>query len=261
MKALSGYVASLCLHPFPPGEEKPPRVEEIPYDPNQLVPVLEYHNPSYVWNINENQRIYMTPAIYERQLRIISEMDFYTPSQQDILGWVEGKHGLPQRSLFIRIDLGVPYKDYEDGFGLLEAYRLRGMLFINTGQIPEVSTEHKVGWDVISDFVCRGVLIPGSHGTNHPHYSRISEADALTDALGSKEEIEGRLARPIYFFAFPYDASAHEDALLEHFSLLFGAYGNFARAGNPLVGTFYPYARGREFDWEGFRENLSSYDE
>lgn len=233
-------------------------VETIPFDPGQKIVVLEHHNPRYGLD-NEESFIRMTPQLYEEQLKTMSDKDFYTPTENEILGWFEGKHGLPKKSAIIRIDIGVPYKDYELGFELLEKYDLRAIVFILTNMISDDGNEDEIGWDVIKHFVDKGVLIPGSHGSYHPSYADISEKNALWDALNSKEIIEEKLGREIIFFAYPYDAEKHEDLLLKHFRMLFGNFDStYAEAANPLVGTFYPYIRQESFDWTRFNEYLDS---
>ena len=231
-------------------------VANIPYDANQTIAVIEHHNPSYGVNDGEYGPAYMTKEVYEAQLQYLKNNGFYTPSEEEILGWLEGKHGLPQKSVIFRIDLGLPRKDYEEGFQLLEEYGFRAVLFVLTAHIPDESSENKVGWDTIKNYVDRGILIPGSHGTYHPDYSEIPENEAKWDALNAKAIIEDKLEREIYFFAYPYDSEAHEEILLKYFKMLFGSYKNRAFAGSPLVGTRYPYVRGGEFDWEKFESEL-----
>ena len=232
-------------------------VEAIPFNPEQQIPVLEQHNPNFGVSGSDHGEYYMTPQVYEEQLRIIQEMGFYTPSEEDLLGWLEGKHGLPARSVIVRIDLGMPYFDYEDGFCLLKQYGLKSILFIRPTSIPETASATQLGWDIIKGYFEDGTLIPGSHGMAHPHYPQISESDAVRDAVTAQEEISQILGRPVNFFAFPYDEAAHEDALLSHFRMLFGAYGRTARAGEPLIGTYYPYVRGEGyFNWDSFRQDL-----
>jgi len=237
------------------------RVSEIPFDPGQKVPILEYHNPTYGIGESATGPVYMTKEIFKSQLATLREMDFYTPTEGDLLGWLEGKHGLPKRSVILRVDMGVPRRDYEEGFELLDKYGFRAILFIVTGAIPEESTDNLVGWDSIKNWVDKGVLIPGSHGTFHPNYTEIPVSEAVWDAVNAKEEFEKRLGVPVYFFAFPYDAEAHEGAPLEHFKMLFGNYSNYASAQDPLVGTLYPYIKHGDFDLEEFRESLISITE
>lgn len=231
-------------------------VLDIPFDPSQTIAVIEHHNPSFGVSGSDYEPAYMTPDIYEAQLKYLQENGFYTPSETELLGWLEGRHGLPKKSLIIRIDIGRPFKDYEQGFDLLEEYGFSAVLFILAAKIPEQSTNDLVGWDIIRDYIERGVLIPGSHGTKHPDYSEISEEEARQDALDAKIVIEQKLGREIYFFAYPFDSEAYEEMLLEYYKMLFGSYQNRALAGDPLVGTRYPYIRGGSFDWQKFEYDL-----
>lgn len=237
-------------------------VESIPFDIDQKIIVLEHHNPTYGKKGDEYQPVYMTLENYEEQLKTLKREGFYTPTETEILGWLDGKHGLPEKSAIIRIDIGVPFKDYEEGFRLLEKYGLKAILFIVTSAIPDKSSENITGWDFIKEYVDKGVLIPGSHGTYHPDYAEISLKDAMWDALNSKEIIEEKLERPVYFFAYPYDSEGHDEELLEHFKMLFGKFGSdYAFAGNPRVGTFYSYLKAGGFDWEKFNNYLASVSE
>jgi len=237
-------------------------VEQIPYNPEQKILVLEHHNPSYGVYGNEHQVVYMTAENFEKQLKKLREMDFYSPSEEELLGWLDGKHGLPEKSVIIRIDIGVPFKDYELGFQLLEKYNFNTLFFILTSMIPEKESETSVGWDTLAKYVKRGTIIPCSHGTYHPDYSTISGADAIWDATNSKEIIEEKLGREIYFFAYPYDAVGHDEALLKHFRMLFAKYDtSYAHAGDPRVGTYYPYIRHETFNWDKFSNYLESVSE
>jgi peptidoglycan/xylan/chitin deacetylase (PgdA/CDA1 family) len=242
--------------------ESLPRVEDIPYNPEQRVIVLEHHNPNYGNLENGHQPVYMTTETFEDQLITLKDSGFYTPNQEEILGWLEKKHGLPARSVIIRIDIGVPFKDYEEGFRLLEKHGMKAILFILTVHMTDEESQERVGWDTIKRYVDKDVLIAGSHGTNHIDYAEASRSDALWDALNSKEIIEEKLEREIYFFAYPFDSEGHDEALLEHFRMLFGVFGTlYAHAGNPRVGTYYPYLRGESFDWENFDSYLESIEE
>lgn len=237
-------------------------VEQIPYNPDQKILVLEHHNPSYGVSGDEYEPVYMTAENFEEQLKKMHEMDFYTPTEEELLGWLDGKHGLPEKSVIIRIDIGVPKKDYELGFQLLEKYNFNAILFILTDLLPEKESEKLVGWDTIQRYVEKGTVIPASHGTYHPYYSKLSEADALWDALNSKRIIEEKVGREIHFFAYPYDNIGHDGALLDHFKMLFATFGtNYAHAGNPRVGTFYPYIQKGYFNWEKFDNYLESVSE
>jgi peptidoglycan/xylan/chitin deacetylase (PgdA/CDA1 family) len=237
-------------------------IEQIPYNPEQKILVLEHHNPSYGVYGDEHGPAYMTAENFEEQLKAMREMDFYTPSEEDLLGWLDGKHGLPEKSVIIRIDIGVPRKDYELGFQLLEKYNFNAILFILTDMIPDTESEAWIGWDTLEKYVKRETIIPGSHGTFHPNYSNISKTNAVWDAVNSKEIIEEKLGREIHFFAYPYDAVGHDDALLNNFKMIFARFNTaYAHAGNPRVGTFYPYIRGETFDWEKFSNYLMSVGE
>jgi len=248
--------------PEPTSTEVINPIEQIPYNPEQRILVLEHHNPSYGVKNNEYEPVYMTAENFEEQLKKMQEMNFYTPAEEELLGWLDGKHGLPEKSVIIRMDIGIPQKDYELGFQLLEKYNFNTILFILTSMLPELESEKMVGWDTIQRYIDRGTVIPGSHGTYHPYYSKLSEADALWDALNSKEIIEEKLGREIYFFAYPYDNIGHDDALLGHYKMLFATFGtNYAHAGNPRVGTYYPYIQKGFFNWERFDKYLGSVSE
>lgn len=248
--------------PEPASTEVINSIEQIPYNSEQKILVLEHHNPSYGVYGSEHGPAYMTAENFEEQLKTMREKDFYTPSEEELLGWLDGKHGLPEKSVIIRIDVGVPRKDYELGFQLLEKYNFNTILFILTDLIPDKESEKWVGWDTLEKYVERGTIIPGSHGTFHPNYSMISEANAIWDAVNSKEVIEEKLGREIHFFAYPYDAVGHDDALLKNFRMVFARFNTaYAHAGNPRIGTFYPYIHGETFNWDKFNNYLESVSE
>lgn len=246
----------------PPNIEIPDEKEYLAFDPSQKIPVLEYHNPNYGCNEKGCGPVYMTEEMFRSQIHIIKKNGFITPSKNDLLDWVDKKRGLPPKSVILRIDVGVPYKDYESQFKLLEAKGLSAIGFFLSGSINDESTGKTVGWDVIKKFVKKGVLIPGSHGINHPDYQEISQEQAVWDAVNSKKEIEKKLEEDVHFFAYPFDSAAHEKALLRHFKMLFGHYNKMGveASNTEIAGTYYPYAQEkRKYDPKKFESDLLNY--
>ena len=236
---------------------------EIPFDPDQKIPVLEYHNPSYGTEGGKSGDVYMTMEIFEKQMEIIKELGLKTPSEKDILDWSDKKRGLPSNSVILRVDIGVPYKDYEEEFKIFEKMGFSALTFIMTAYIPEKTDGKYVGWDFIKEYTDKKVLTPGSHGTYQPDYKTLTEREALWDALNSKKTIEDKIGRPVDLFAYPYDSEGHDEALLKHFKMLFGNFNKKgADAGDPLrIGTIYPYYINDRFDWTEFEDHLSEYSE
>lgn len=55
------------------------RLMEIPFDADQKVPVLEYHNPAYGTKEGKPGDVYMTMDIFKRQMEVIKKLGLKTP--------------------------------------------------------------------------------------------------------------------------------------------------------------------------------------
>lgn len=230
-------------------------IESIPYREEQEIPVIEYHNPSY--GIDSKSPVSMTMEMFKKQIQLLDREGFYTPNEEELLGWINKKHGLPDKSVILRIDVGVPHKDYEDAFEVLYKYGFNSIAFILSGSMKEGCSEKYICWDTLKEWMDKGV-IPASHGVYHPDYKTLSAKEAIWDSQYSKKTIEEKLGREIFFFAYPYDSENHEKLLLRDYSMLFGNYpGGSANTKDFLAGTIYPYQRrGVEFDYQKFIEEI-----
>ena len=195
--------------------------------------------------------------MFKKQIQLLDREGFYTPNEEELLGWINKKHGLPDKSVILRIDVGVPHKDYEDAFEVLYKYGFNSIAFILSGSMKEGCSEKYICWDTLKEWMDKGV-IPASHGVYHPDYKTLSAKEAIWDSQYSKKTIEEKLGREIFFFAYPYDSENHEKLLLRDYSMLFGNYpGGSANTKDFLAGTIYPYQRrGVEFDYQKFIEEI-----
>ncbi len=94
-------------------EEKKPSVveslsnEEIEQSKKRGLPVLMYHF-FYDEQAGETGKDanFMEIHAFEEQIKYLSENNYYVPTWEEILGYVEGKNGLPLKSIVLTVDDG-----------------------------------------------------------------------------------------------------------------------------------------------------------
>ena len=94
-------------------EEKKPSVvesltsEEIEQSKKRGLPVLMYHF-FYDEQAGETGKDanFMEIHAFEEQIKYLSENDYYVPTWEEVLGYVQGKNGLPLKSVILTVDDG-----------------------------------------------------------------------------------------------------------------------------------------------------------
>jgi peptidoglycan/xylan/chitin deacetylase (PgdA/CDA1 family) len=118
----------------------------------------------------------------------------------------------PSRELVITFDDG--YRDnFQNAAPVLEALSLPATFFvitqwINTDVVPFWDRQQGVRhpwmtWDEVRSLHGRGFDI-GAHTRTHVDLATVSAARAKEEILGSRLELEQRLAAPVVSFAYPY---------------------------------------------------------
>jgi peptidoglycan/xylan/chitin deacetylase (PgdA/CDA1 family) len=168
--------------------------------------VLCYHAISDEW---EHQLAIRTAA-YERQLWNLLRRRF-RPATAEAVAAGRGRllhvtfddaYRSIERAVAIAAGLGIPVTVFA-----ASAYAETGRPL----DVPELaeeaaaSPEHMatMDWDALRGLAERGVEI-GSHSVTHAHLTELANADLERELRDSRARIEGELARPCRFLAYPY---------------------------------------------------------
>jgi peptidoglycan/xylan/chitin deacetylase (PgdA/CDA1 family) len=218
------------------------------------IPALEYHDSEY-----GSGTIKMTTAWFLAQLQWLSDDGYKTLTGEEITQYATGNSRLPQKSCFLRFDLGVPvYKNFHEVIlPALEKYSFHGIFFVLTSNIKETSTakDNFVCWSHLREWEQTGLIEIGSHGVNHPDFRKASTPTRLWEFGTSKRTIESKLGHPISLFSWPYDSVPnHPDILLKLFGYKLGFAGHRLERSitfkdpNPFaLPCYYPYSSAKAY--------------
>jgi len=169
------------------------------------VPILMYH---YISDpprgADEVRRDLSLPGPdFELQLRYLANESYQSITMQDLIRHIQRGAPLPPKPVLLTFDDG--YKDaFTVAFPLLKKYGFTGTFFIFTKPINEENREY-LSWQEVELMSAAGMEI-GSHSYSHPDLRKLS-GDALhREIVGSKEDIEAHIQRPVLFFCYPSGA-------------------------------------------------------
>jgi peptidoglycan/xylan/chitin deacetylase (PgdA/CDA1 family) len=168
--------------------------------------ILCYHALSEVWP----HPIAVSPAVFERQLRLLARRGLRGSSSAEILA---GGRGL------IHVTFDDAYRSVEHAVPVLERLRVPATVFVcsslaDTGaplDVPELRDDlaryrpelATMRWERLRELAERGVEI-GAHSVTHPHLTRLSDAELNHELVFSRQRIEDELGRPCRLLAYPY---------------------------------------------------------
>lgn len=169
------------------------------------VPILMYH---YISDpprgADEIRRDLSLPGPdFELQLRYLANEGYQSITMQDLIRHIQQGAPLPPKPVLLTFDDG--YKDaFTVAFPLLKKYGFTGTFFIFTKPINEENREY-LSWQEVELMSAAGMEM-GSHSYSHPDLRKLS-GDALhREIVGSKEDIEAHIQRPVLFFCYPSGA-------------------------------------------------------
>lgn len=160
------------------------------------IPVLMYHNFFNDKNgtVKGKDNNCLPISKFGKQLKYLSDNDYYFPTWDEVYGFVEGANELPEKSIVITVDDG--YKNfYKYALPILTKYRKTATLFVITGKNKSPASAF------FSPFV-----LTASH-THKMHdwingkgiITSIPQAEGVADMRMSLDMVENKTA-----FAYPY---------------------------------------------------------
>ncbi len=162
--------------------------------PGAGVPILAYHQVS---NVPEMYSI--DPGEFEQHMQYLADHGYTAISLSELFAAKSGDKPLPKKPVIITFDDG--YADnYLTALPIMEKYRMKGTVFIITGQVgqPEYMT-----WEQIRVMQAKKTEI-GSHTHNHVVLTEIRQSQLQDELVRSKQILETNLGQPVEFLAYPY---------------------------------------------------------
>ncbi|UCB56885.1 MAG: polysaccharide deacetylase family protein [Candidatus Omnitrophota bacterium] len=169
---------------------------------NHTFTILLYHGVDagekfYEQRSNKEREYIITKAQFNNHLELFKRLGMQTPPLEQCLRQIQNNK-FASRTLILSFDDGEE-SGYTTIAPLLEKYGFRGSYFIVAGWInkPGYMTE-----DQIRQLHKRGHGIY-SHSMTHPFFTRISEAEIMSELRESKECLEKILGQEVKCFSLP----------------------------------------------------------
>ena len=232
---------------MPAASSQPGQLDPTPLVPASRIPAIEYHDSEY-----GGGQVQMTTPWFMAQLQWLSDNGFKTLTNAEMIDFATGQDRPPQKSCFLRFDLGVPVlKNFREVIvPALQKFAFHATFFVLTSAIKDTSKDNSICWSNLKEWEQSGSVEVGSHGVYHPDYRKAGTPSRLWDLGTSKRTIESKLGHAISFFAFPYDSVPnHPDILLKLFGYKLGFAGyrlersvHFKDADAFSLPCYYPYS-------------------
>lgn len=168
------------------------------------IPVLMYHSI-------DNNEVFFTvkPEEFKRQMDYLKNNGYRVIKFSDLVNVLEFEREIPKKTVVLTFDDG--YGDNcINAFPILKKYNFPATIFLITGLIGDKInnaqniTLKALNWEQIKEMHNSGLIDFEPHTVNH---EKITEKEIID----SKKEIEEKLNKKCYFFAYPkgkYDNNA-----------------------------------------------------
>lgn len=173
-------------------------------DGYQVVPILSYQD--FAENCEAPQ---CTPReVFINQMNYLNENGFRVISLRALLGFLEYKHGIPEKSVVITVDEG--YRSfYNIAYPILKEYDFVATVFVSTGLIKK--SKNRVNWNQLKKIKAGGFEI-GSGCLSRTDLTKKKEMEKETaylrrvknEIVQSKKIIDQHLRQKTIYLAFPH---------------------------------------------------------
>ena len=170
----------------------------------QVVPVLSYRDFA-----EKCGAPLCTPKkIFQEQMKYLHDNGYRVISMKEMLGFLEYKHGIPERSVVITIEDG--YRSfYKIAYPILKSYGYSATVFIYTSLMNK--TKQGITWNQLRKVKAAGFEV-GSNCVSRTDLSKKKELEKESDYLKriknelvlSKKTIDKNLKQKTLYLAFPY---------------------------------------------------------
>lgn len=172
------------------------------------LPVLLYHHVGPKRS-QTHQELTVEPDRFRRHLDWLRRHRWRSASLEEAVAWAVESRRLPPKSVLITFDDG--YADLaEHAFPALLAAGFSATVFIVTGLLGKSSS-----WDApldgyrvldaeaIKSWSARGIEF-AAHTRTHPDLTRLAPAQVADEAVGSRDDLERLIDRPVRAFSYPF---------------------------------------------------------
>jgi peptidoglycan/xylan/chitin deacetylase (PgdA/CDA1 family) len=220
-------------------------------DPARHIPIIEYHYSTY----NVDNRVMMTSAWFENQMKWLADNGFTTLSAADLVAYLNGD-AFPQKSVVLTFDIGTAQKVNftNEIIPTLEKYKFTALFFllVNDSVVTDnCASPDKFCWDDLRRWQQNGTISIESHGIRHADYDTLTRDQMSWDAGGAFETIYAKVGTPPLGFAYPYDSiPSQSPSIIQSLGYQFAVGGNtrsnrsvgFMDADRYILPRLYPYS-------------------
>lgn len=170
----------------------------------QAVPILCYHS----FREKCQTSLCTSRDAFEKQMTYLKANGFQVITLAELVGFLQYRHGLPDRSVIITFDDG--YRSfYEIAHPILKKFNFTATLFVYTDFIGK--SANALTWDQLRELKTLGYEI-GSHGVSHSDLTKQDKAESdtayleriRTELVRSKAIIDEKLGQNTVYIAYPY---------------------------------------------------------
>ena len=170
----------------------------------QTIPILTYHR----FAEDCNSPLCMPKRLFELQMRYLKENGYHVITPEELLAFLEYRHGLPKKSVLITMDDG--YRSaYDIAYPILKEYGFTATLCIYTSFVGVSNIA--ITWEQLRKMKANGFTI-GSHTVSHSDLTRPKEGETELafiarieeEIQGSKKIIDKKLGQDTCILAYPY---------------------------------------------------------
>lgn len=203
VKRLQGITPPLAgeLQDIPPLTGQSQKI--VPAKGQLLVPILMYHyirkNPHPKNKVWEN--LHVSPEQFAEQLKYLSDHGYHSITLDDLDASLNKGIQLPDKPIILTFDDGY-ISFYTSAFPLLKQYNMKAIEFIITKGVSAVPSY--LTWSQIEEMNQSPLISFGAHTQHHPSLTQIQETKRKDEIIGSKNELESHLHKPVRWFAYPY---------------------------------------------------------
>lgn len=172
--------------------------DEIKLSKERGLPVLMYHffYDSTNGEVGKDNN-FMEIHDFEEQIKYLSENNYYIPSWKEVLGYVEGKNGLPLKSVVITVDDGDE-SFFRLAVPVLEKYNITATSFLITSWYLDPVEREK--YPSVIDFQSHSDSMHKAGSNGKGAFLTLDEASACADL----EKSRSKIGEDCIVFCYPF---------------------------------------------------------
>ena len=185
----------------------------VPKPGMRSIPILTYHSLDSSGSV-----VSVSPQVFADQMSCLADTGYRGLSLSDALDRRARTGAWPEHSVVLTFDDGFA-NVHEHAFPVLVRHGFGATVFVVAGYVGRVNDwalpPHGLGrqtilsWNQIEQLVDNGIEI-GAHTLSHPDLSGLEQDTIEREIVGSAQEINSRLSKPVQTFAYPYGSVSND---------------------------------------------------